>query len=767
LIALSQEYKKLTCADTPVVDKIDYNLLLEYGIINPNMMRHGNFDLTPQAINARGARTAPYPFDVGVKSVVTTARRPFRKNFASFDQDMLRLRCTERCTSEFCENASTNLCNIDLVFYSGDNRRLGQGYVSNYTCGSNRRFSVSTDPSDNENPKLNFSFDTTRGLSMYGLTLYFDEIGHTFPTELRVTTALNGVRQGQITIADHTGFLLEIIPDEDDPTQSEIFKDFNQLTIEFLEMNRAHIRARMPKLLFGVMTEFDNETLKDTFVCEFDVDSRGCRLPIQKMNFTIHDPDHEFDIENPRGKYAHLTDMQPITAIMYAYDQNGQALAEDGIPVCDMVLSGNVESCRGTVSFNAISHLQSANGIIDLNRNTRYPNMCLHGLLSTDGMSLHEALDRVLRQMDLPVIDGGQNRWQLHSSLRKITIKIKDREDLEGKSLNECARMMAQAGRCVIFEDAAGIIHVRPRGRSHLEDATELVCLDSDYKRDPENQEESGRDLSTLASSEMPLIEALTRVFRQMNLPLHSGDVRWRFPQNPEYLAILTTTPVIMDLSGYNLKDAVKKLAAYVDFIVYEDGAGIIYVAPKGDRSENIIPRYPFDLMFDVPRLNKFPPLHKVYVGEENIYAQVNLDGETETIKSEIIDGLTTRNDAQELANNIASEMSLRNEYSTSVRGGIEIEPFDSISVETKFLRDKTIVQLKKENTELEQRAKNLDEDEAEVVCINRQIARNDAEIKRIENGQYAYVAKRALRFNGAVNSDIKFFMEPKKGDDE
>ena len=719
-------------------------------------MRHNSFDLTPQATNLRGSEnpinyTAPYPFTVGPKSVVTTARVPFRKQFASFDQDMLRLRCTERCTSELCrgENADSNPCNRDLIFYSGDNRRLGQGYVSNYACGLDRTFGEN-------NPKLSFDFNTFEGLSMYGLTLYFDEFSNTYPTKLKITTSLNGREQGYIDIKDHGGFELEIIPDANDLGESEIFKDFDQLTIEFMEMNRANIRVRMSKLLFGVMTKFDNEILKDTFSCEFDVDSRGCRLPIQKVNFTIHDPEHEFDVENPRGRHAYLTAMQPITATMYAHDQAGQPLTERGrgIPVCDMVLSGNVESGRGTVRFSGTSYLQSANGIVDLTENKVEPNMCLNAL-SKEGMSLHKALDCTFLQMGLPTIDAGQNRWYLHRSLHNINIKI-DTEELEGKSLNECARMMAQAGKCVMFEDAYGTIHVRPRIHSHLQEATALVCLKSDYDNDPDNWdgEESGRDLSTLSTQEMSIIEALTRVFRQMELPLLNGDVRWRFPESPKELEkLMGPVPRDIDLSGLSLRNAATRLASIAGHTVSEDASGIIRIMPTPENGKELddgIPRYSFDLMFDVPKLNKFPPLEKVVVewndDKQSSTIHGRRGGEVETIKSEIINGMN-REDIPALANNIARELSLRNEYSTSVRGGIELEPFDFITVETKFLRDKTIEQ--------------FEEEMKDISLGDLERNRIKEEIDRIKNSQRAYVSKRTLRFNGAVNSDIKFFMHP------
>lgn len=761
MIALSPEYRKITAASVPVVDKIDYNLLLEYGIINPAMMRHGSFELTPEASNRRGERTAPYPFDVGVKSVVTTARNPFRSKFASFDQDMLRLRCTSECTPERCFGSDeSNPCNKDLIFYSGDNRRFGQGYVSNYTCGSNRRFGVNENLLLNENPKLAFNFNTNQGLSMYGLTMNFDRVSNTFPTKLRVSTNLNGTEQGCITIEEHSGLNLEIIPNENDPNESDIFKNFNSITIEFLEMNRANIRVRMSKLLFGIMTEFDNEILKDTFVCEFDVDARGCRLPIQKLSFTLHDPENEFDIENPRGKHAYLTEMQPITATMLAtYRRNGTMQTSE-IPVCDMVLSGNVESGRGSVSFNGISRLQSANRAIDII--TTEPNLSLRPL--SLGTSLHNALTRVLRQMDLPTIDGGQNRWQLHRSLNNINIRL-DLVELEGKPLNECARMIAQAGKCVIFEDAYGVIHVRPRDHSHLEDASDIISLIPDHLNpNVTPDEESGRDLSMLATQGMPLNEALNRVFRQMDLPLLGGEVRWRIPQN-------LNVNVRQNLSGLTLRTAAERLAALENHVVYEDGAGIIHVVPRDEEPEGSTPRYNFDLMFDVPRLNKFPPLNKVVVewNDEERPSTVhgNLDGEIETIKSEIIDGMTRQADVQNLANNIASEMSLRNEYSTSIRGGIELEPFDNVSVETKFLRDKTILSLEREIAKLQDELDEGSLENVELLRIQAEIIRKKAEIVRIKNGQHAYISKRALRFNGALNSDIKFFMEPTKGGEE
>jgi hypothetical protein len=61
--------------------------------------------------------------------------------------------------------------------------------------------------------------------------------------------------------------------------------------------------------------------------------------------------------------------------------------------------------------------------------------------------------------------------------------------------------------------------------------------------------------------------------------------------------------------------------------------------------------------------------------------------------------------------------------------GGLEIQPFDQITAETKYNRD----------------------DEKDT----------GEQLEAKQNAQRAFVTRRALQYNGAVNSEIRFYMEP------
>ena len=561
-----------------VVDEINYDMLIEYGIIDPKAMNPQNFSIDSTA----------YPFsndDDGqsydLKRVVTTAKKPFTKQFVSFEQDFFRL-------------GDPNLC-----FFDGANKSLNQGFVSNAVCSAQADFATPQ--------KIKFTFNSE--IEIYGLTLCFDEISGIYPKKFSISTKNKGVPlyTNEYGCAETR---MEIIPAEEG---REGFGKFDELTVEFITMNRANVRARLSKIIFGVICEFDNKNLTDVFTCEFDMDATGRRQTQQKMSFSIYDPKDEYDMENPKGKYRYLTESQPITARLKA-ECAGET---EEFPVCEMVLTGQVEDKGNILTFNAVSYLQSAVKKVDLS-DTLEESKNLSAL-NGGGLPLCKALRRVLRQMDLPLMDDAQNRWEI-SGVPSTNIVV----DLKDIALKDCVQMLAQASNCVVFEDAAGKIHIKPR--------SEIT------------------------------------------------------PADP-------------------------------------------------------LPHYTFDTMYDIPRLNKYPPLGKVVInrnGEEAVESADewnHTEGQVQTVSNKVIDGLDFDQTALEkIANHQAKELSLRNEYTVSIRGGIELTPFDCITAETKYQRDSVI--------------EGSDEQEA-------------------KNRQRAYVSKKTMKYNGAVNSELKFFMEPESSTED
>ncbi len=575
-VPISETYKKH--AEKSVVDHIDYEILIAHSVIDP---RSSDFEF-------ESADTYAYPFSgYDLRRVVTTDKKPIQKQFVSFEHDFFKLGSSDMC------------------FYEGTNKTLRQGFVSKAVCGSEGTF-------EGGNPKLIFQFASP--IDMYGLTLHFDDMSGIYPSQFKVT-ADNGYDE-TFFLVDQTS--LVIIPSESG-NEAETFDRVSRLSIEFIQMNRPNVRARVSKLFFGVIQEFTDKDLTGSVSCSFDMDATMDSLPVQKMSFSLYDPDGKMDVENPKGIYKYLTGLQPVTAVLKAKYPladtmlPGDETEETEFPLCDMMLTGQVERSGSSVTFNAQSYLQSASGKVDL-RDLDDPNKDLTNMVIPEtgaarpGMTLYAALEALLHQADIPLAGNEAPRWKLHDSLKSMSVKIPFKE-LDEKNINECIKWLVQAGRCVVYEDCYGVIHIEPR-------------------------------------AEITVAE-------------------------PEH--------------------------------------------------------YTFDTMFGIPQLNKIPALEKVVVQWNETDVESDrwnnpTGGEQQPIKNPaitdlLLDGLSAAQQQakiKEIANHIAYELSLRNEYTTSIRGGAEMTPYDRILADTKYLA-----------------------------------------------GQRAYLARKTLAYNGAVNSDITFYLEP------
>jgi len=233
------------------------------------------------------------------------------------------------------------------------------------------------------------------------------------------------------------------------------------------------------------------------------------------------------------------------------------------------------------------------------------------------------------------------------------------------------------------------------------------------------------------------IIDLLKEVFKQMDMPVTElGEQRWKIEEGLESLYVITTA----NLNGEELNKCVQMLCQAGNCIVYEDFFGIIHVKSrppvleKDESFDEMERKYiHFNKMFSVPELNKYPPLEKVSL-EHGASGTVSSDiygvGEIQEIKNPVIKNISNANTVKNIANHLGKEYSLRNEFSTSIRSGIELEPFDQIIAQTQYAKKRR-----------------------------------------------ALITKKTLKFNGALNSDIRFIDEnkiieddnpetPPKGDD-
>ena len=83
----------------------------------------------------------------------------------------------------------------------------------------------------------------------------------------------------------------------------------------------------------------------------------------------------------------------------------------------------------------------------------------LRGVYNPSGTSLYELAENVLIDANLPLAVDGLNRWVIDESLRDIYTTA----PLPASPRSECLEMIANAGKCVIYTDRVGTLHIEKR----------------------------------------------------------------------------------------------------------------------------------------------------------------------------------------------------------------------------------------------------------------------------------------------------------------
>lgn len=202
---------------------------------------------------------------------------------------------------------------------------------------------------------------------------------------------------------------------------------------------RPNTRFRINKIMMGLNKTFTEEELTGDFVHEFDMDPTLCRLPQQKMNFTISNKEGMYSVDNPNGIYQFLEKGQPVRArLKVKHLASGK---EEWIPICDMCLTGQVDVSEKSATFYATSYLQSAV--------EKGNNFMGH---------LHDMIIDMGEKLNLPDTRDGKDRFY-SAGFMYTEQNLVEHVDFSDKQLNQCLQIAAQAATELLFEDYEGRIY--------------------------------------------------------------------------------------------------------------------------------------------------------------------------------------------------------------------------------------------------------------------------------------------------------------------
>ncbi len=218
-------------------------------------------------------------------------------------------------------------------------------------------------------------------------------------------------------------------------TTDEIFDGTEYLLITPTKMVNGQGRLRIQKILMGIGISFENKKILKSTKTEY-ISPVTEELSTVDFSLQIENYNRMFDVENKASAIHYLEVGQEVT-VRYGYDvREGKTVWMDG---CVTYLS-DWEADDTMMSFN------SKDKIDDLG-DTYY-----RGLYRPEGITLYDLALDVLTDAGLD-----DRAYDLDEYLRKVTVY----NPLPCVSHKECLQIIANAGRCKLYQDRKGIIRIQ------------------------------------------------------------------------------------------------------------------------------------------------------------------------------------------------------------------------------------------------------------------------------------------------------------------
>jgi hypothetical protein len=267
-------------------------------------------------------------------------------------------------------------------------------------------------------PALSFYFGGL-AISTIGFTLYFDGSAGV-PTQIRITTY--GADQATIikqdTFSNSRAFFVADM----------LVQNYYKVTFEFLATSKPHRRVRVSECLFGIVQNFDRDSLETVSIL-YAADLISESLPSRQLIFKFDNSDHKYNLINPSGLYAYLQEGQDIhTSIKI----NGESVYMGAFEF--MSASADDDGIIGQITGSDFI-LPALDGAVIAGSNTT--------------KTLSEAVSDILAGLDVAVSLA-------YPSASVVTAYP------EGTTRREALRLLSQASCCSAWVDRDGVLQIHP-----------------------------------------------------------------------------------------------------------------------------------------------------------------------------------------------------------------------------------------------------------------------------------------------------------------
>ena len=306
------------------------------------------------------------------------------------------------------------------------------------------------------------SFGGLVGLDIKGLTIDF---GECYPT--------------QFTIQSDSG-TKSYENDKQLFTTEDAFDGSSYFVITPITMLGGQDRTRIYQMIFGIANTFSNDKVINCSLKDY-VSPISETIPSMDVSLTIDNQDLYYSPDNPESAIAYMEIGQEVK-VSFGYDVTG---------------NGDIEWLPETTTFlNTWSADDVQAKFTATDRFYQLTDTYYKGLYRSGGITLYDLALDVLN--DAGIED--EREYYIDPYLKRITVY----NPLPAVKHSEALQIIANAGRCALYEDRANKIHLKA---SFIPDMQVSVNNKTDYSSIENLLKDNKKDAYAIASNDFSLVD--------------------------------------------------------------------------------------------------------------------------------------------------------------------------------------------------------------------------------------------------------------------
>ena len=306
------------------------------------------------------------------------------------------------------------------------------------------------------------SFGGLAGLDIKGLTIDF---GECYPTQFAIQSD-SGTKSYK--------------NDKQLFTTEDAFDGSSYFVITPITMLGGQDRMRIYQMTFGIANTFSNDKVINCSLKDY-VSPISETIPSMDVSHTIDNQDLYYSPDNPESAIAYMEIGQEVK-VSFGYDVTG---------------NGDIEWLPETTSYlNTWSADDVQAKFTSTDRFYQLTDTYYKGLYRSDGITLYDLALDVLN--DAGIED--EREYYIDPYLKRITVY----NPLPAVKHSEALQIIANAGRCALFEDRANKIHLKA---SFVPDMEVSVNNKTDYSSIENLLKDNRKDAYAIASNDFSRVD--------------------------------------------------------------------------------------------------------------------------------------------------------------------------------------------------------------------------------------------------------------------